>query len=447
MTTVITYGTFDLFHEGHRRLLERARALGDRLIVAVTTDAYDVSRGKLNVSQPLVERIDNVRSSGLADEIIVEEYEGQKVLDIQRYHVDVFALGSDWLGEFDYLRDYCDVVYLERTKGVSSTQLRAQSHGVLSVGIVGAGRIAHRFVAESRFVSGVDVETVYSRRTGSAVDFVAQHELKQASATYDDLLDAVAAVYIATPHPTHHDYAARAIEAGVHVLCEKPMTLTRAETAHLYDMAATADVVLLEACKTAFCPGFQHLVGVARSGVIGRVRSVDATFTKVVPSGREHDPDGGGSISELATYPLLAAIKLLGTDYADMHTTSLVPAGSPVETFSRIDLTYPHSVASARTGLTVKAEGDLVVAGSQGYIYAPAPWWLTESFEVRFEDGSRNRKYYHTFDGDGLRYELAEFASMIQTGARESYKLRRDESVAIAGIIERARTHPDTVIR
>ena len=134
---VITYGTFDLFHEGHRRLLERAKALGDHLIVGVTTDNYDDSRGKLNVQQSLMDRIANVQNSGLADEIIIEEYEGQKVQDMQKHDVDIFAIGSDWLGKFDYLNDNCKVVYLDRTKGVSSTQLRDVA-GVLRVGIVGA---------------------------------------------------------------------------------------------------------------------------------------------------------------------------------------------------------------------------------------------------------------------------------------------------------------------
>ena len=128
MKKVITYGTFDLFHEGHRRLLERAKKLGDYLIVGVTTENYDKSRGKLNVQQSLMERIENVKKSGLADEIIIEEYEGQKVDDIQKYNVDVFVIGSDWTGKFDYLREYCEVIYLERTKDISSTKLRAEKN-------------------------------------------------------------------------------------------------------------------------------------------------------------------------------------------------------------------------------------------------------------------------------------------------------------------------------
>lgn len=443
---VITYGTFDLFHEGHRRLLERAKALGDHLIVGVTTDNYDDSRGKLNVAQTLMERINNVVASGLADEVIIEEYEGQKIQDIQKHEVDIFAIGSDWLGKFDYLKDYCEVVYLDRTKGVSSTQLRNETAGVLRVGIAGAGRIAARFVAEARYVSGVSVEAVHSRTWERTKEFADRHELEWANQSYEDLLGHVDAVYVATPHDTHYDYTKRAIEAGLHVLCEKPMTLSRAQTSELFELAAARGVVLLEAVKTAFSPGFQRMVAVARSGSIGQVRSVDATFTKLVDSGREMVGADGGSISELATYPLLAAVKLLGLGFTDLQTVSLRPPGSQVEVFSRIDLTYPHAVASARTGLGVKAEGDLVVAGSAGYIYVPAPWWLTEYFEARFEDSRKSKKYYYKFDGDGLRYELAEFASMIRSGTSESFKLRPAESIAIADMIERARASA-TIIR
>lgn len=436
---VITYGTFDLFHEGHRRLLERAKELGDYLIVGVTTDNYDDSRGKLNVRQSLMDRIRNVQDSGLADEIIIEEYEGQKVQDMQKYKVDIFAIGSDWLGKFDYLNDYCTVVYLDRTKGVSSTQLRNEDGGVLRVGIVGAGRIAARFVAEARYVSGVSVEAVYSRNHERAAAFAQRCELQYANETFEDLLQHVDALYVASPHASHYDYARQAIEAGVHVLCEKPMTLTRQATAELHELAAARQVILVEAIKTAFSPGFQRMVAVARIGTIGTVRSVDATFTKLVDEGRELHGDDGGSISELATYPLVAIVKLLGTDYTDVRTHSFRPQDSEVELYSRIDVTYPHAIASARTGIGVKAEGELVVAGTKGYVYVPAPWWKTEYFEARFENPAKNKKYYYKFDGDGLRYELAEFAWMIRNETPESFKLRSAESIAIAGIIEQAR--------
>ncbi len=185
---VITYGTFDLFHEGHRRLLERARALGDHLTVGVTTQQYDDGRGKLNVRQNLMERVRNVEATGLVDEVILEEYEGQKIHDIQRLGIDVFAIGSDWLGKFDYLRDYCDVVYLERTRGISSTQLRDESQATLNLGVVGSGRIARRLVREARFVSGVNVDAVYSRTPAHARAFAEELELGTVHDRYEDLL-------------------------------------------------------------------------------------------------------------------------------------------------------------------------------------------------------------------------------------------------------------------
>ena len=436
---VITYGTFDLFHEGHVRLLERAKALGDYLIVAVTTENFDDARGKLNVRQSLMERIRNVERSGLADEVIIEEYEGQKVTDIQKHGVDIFAIGSDWMGKFDYLEDYCSVVYLDRTKGVSSTQLRDEFGGILKVGVVGSGRIAHRMVAEARFVSGVSVEAVYSNTPSNTRRFADTHELRVVANSLGQLLDEVDAVYVASPHGTHASIATTAMEAGRHVLCEKPLSLTRKESEELFATAAEHRVVLLEAIKTAFSPGFQRMVAVARSGSIGQVRSVDGTFTKLGETGREIEAPDGGAISELASYPLVAIVKLLGTGHIDQRTVSVWPEESEVDTFARIDLTYPNAVASARVGLGVKAEGDLVVAGTRGYIYVPAPWWKTEYFEARFEDQRDNKKYYYKFDGDGLRYEIAEFASLIRNETPESFKLRAAESVAIASIIEEAR--------
>ncbi len=115
MVKVITYGTYDLLHYGHIRLLERAKALGDYLIVGVTSDDYDKTRGKINNQQSLIERIEAVKETGLAVEIIVEEYEGQKIDDIRRMGVDIFTVGSDWEGYFDYLNEYCKVIYLPRT--------------------------------------------------------------------------------------------------------------------------------------------------------------------------------------------------------------------------------------------------------------------------------------------------------------------------------------------
>ena len=142
MTKVITYGTYDLLHFGHINLLTRAKALGDYLIVGVTSEDFDRNRGKINVKQSLMERIEAVKALNIADEIIVEEYEGQKIDDIKRYGIDIFTVGSDWVGKFDYLNEYCKVVYLERTEGVSSSGLRSEQSKI-KLGIAGDLSLIH----------------------------------------------------------------------------------------------------------------------------------------------------------------------------------------------------------------------------------------------------------------------------------------------------------------
>jgi len=438
MKKVITYGTFDLFHEGHFRLLQRAKALGDYLIVGVTTENYDDSRGKLNVQEGLMKRIENVKASGLANEIVIEEYEGQKVNDIQKYQVDIFAIGSDWTGKFDYLNQYCEVVYLERTKGVSSTELRAEHNGVLRLGLVGYGRIAHRFIAESKYVSGINVEGVFGINVESLRSFVRRHELAFYATDYDEFLDNVDAVYIASPHLTHYDYARRAIQRGKHVLCEKPFVLESERSKELYAMARSKECVLLEAIKTAYAPGFLRLTSIAKSGQIGQIKNIDATFTKLVEGNvRELQANtAGGSVTELASYPLLAIIKLLGEDIEEVDFYTYADPVNNVDLFTKMNIRYRDAIATAKVGLGVKSEGDLIISGTKGYIYVPSPWWKTEYFEIRFENAADNKRYYYKFDSDGLRYELAEFVSMINKKNYQSYKLTPSESTAIVGVIE-----------
>ncbi|MBU1619169.1 MAG: glycerol-3-phosphate cytidylyltransferase [Gammaproteobacteria bacterium] len=123
MKTVLTYGTFDLFHIGHLNLLKRARELGDKLIVAVSTDEFNATKGKTTL-MPFEHRVELVRSVRYVDEVIAESNWDQKVSDVQKHKVDIFVMGSDWQGKFDFLKPHCEVVYLPRTDNVSSTDLK-----------------------------------------------------------------------------------------------------------------------------------------------------------------------------------------------------------------------------------------------------------------------------------------------------------------------------------
>ena len=175
MKKVITYGTYDLLHQGHLNLLKRAKELGDYLIVGVTNDNFDRDRGKLNVRNNVLERVEAVKATGYADKIIIEDYVGQKIDDIQKYNVDIFAIGSDWEGKFDYLNEFCKVVYLPRTQGISSTMLRAESQDEVKVGIIGCGRVANRFPSEARVVSGVNVCAAYDIDESKSMAYAAKY--------------------------------------------------------------------------------------------------------------------------------------------------------------------------------------------------------------------------------------------------------------------------------
>lgn len=121
--TVLTYGTFDLFHIGHLRVLQRARALGDRLLVGVSTDEFNALKNKKSVI-PFEHRKEIVESVRYVDLVIPENDWEQKIDDVKKHAVDVFVMGDDWEGKFDFLKEYCDVVYLPRTRDISSTLLR-----------------------------------------------------------------------------------------------------------------------------------------------------------------------------------------------------------------------------------------------------------------------------------------------------------------------------------
>lgn len=437
MKKVITYGSFDLFHRGHYSLLERAKKLGDYLIVGVTTEQYDEYRGKLNVVDSLLTRIENIKKTGLADEIIIEDHPGQKVEDIQKLNVDIFTVGSDWLGVFDFLSEYCEVVYLERTKDVSSTMLRNKNFNIIKLGIIGSGRIATRFVPEAKYVSGINVEGVFNPNIDSAEKFAQKFELNFYTDNINEFFSQIDAVYISSPHNTHYEYIKLALNAEKHVLCEKPMTLSGEEVRECYKIAKEKGLILMEGIKTAYAPGFNQLISIAKSGVIGKIRDVEGCFTKLVSGDKRElkKEENGGSVTELASYPLLAIIKLLGLDYESISFESL-KNDDGVDLYTKIHLKYPKSIATAKIGLGVKSEGELIISGTRGYIYVAPPWWKTQFFEVRYENPENNEKFFSKFLGDGLRYELSDFVSTINGNTKKGYKLSENESVAIANIIE-----------
>ena len=433
MKKVITYGTYDLFHEGHYNLLKNAKALGDYLIVGVTSGDFDKTRGKLNVRDSLMTRIKHVEETGFADEIIIEEYFGQKIDDIKKYDVDIFTVGSDWKGHFDYLNEYCEVIYLDRTKGISSTEIR--NTNTIKLGCHGVEQVTARFLEEAKYVSGMDIGAVYVENKPDYLDkLVEDYELK----IYPDqeaFYDAIDAVYIVVEPKYQFQAIMNALKHKKHVLVEFPILVTDEQLQEITDLADANGCIFMEGLKTAYTPAFGKLIALAKSGIIGNILSVDANFTQIL--GKQLAEQirlvDGGSVNALASYPFLAFVKFLGLDYKDIQFFSRND-DKGLDMFTKILVSYENAVATSNVAISGKSEGDMIISGDKGYIYVPAPWWKTEYFEVRFEDLNMNRKYFYKFDGEGLRYEISEFIQCI-LNKKNSILLTIEEIRAITKMI------------
>lgn len=436
MKKVITYGTYDLLHYGHVRLLEKAKRLGDYLIVGVTADDFDKTRGKINVQQSLNERIEAVRATGLADEIIVEEYEGQKIDDIRRYDIDIFTVGSDWVGKFDYLNEYCQVIYLERTKGVSSSELREQKRSIL-LGLVGDSTYLNKVEAESHFVNGIKISGICTDEIENMSDGVKRLQLITDS--YQELLDVSDAVYIHSHPRMHYSQVKLALQQGKHVLCESPMAFKTSECSELYELARTNHCILMESLRTAYATAYYRLLLLVKGGKIGEIVSVDATCTSLKDLEGLSEQQLGktwNSITAWGPTALLPVFQLLGVHYKDFAIAShFLDEKKTFDTFTKIAFIYRNAVASIKVGTGVKSEGELIISGTKGYAYVPAPWWKTDYFEIRFEDPTQNKRYFYQLDGEGIRYEFADFAKSIEK-KKESFYIDETVSTAIAKIME-----------
>ena len=417
MKKVITYGTYDLLHHGHVALLKRAKALGDYLIVGVTADGFDKERGKLNVSQSLAERIENVRQTGIADQIIVEEYEGQKISDIQKYGVDIFTVGSDWVGKFDYLSEYCQVVYLPRTRGISSTVLRASAKPALKVGILGVDSMAERFFAEAKVVSGMEVAAVYDPDLQKVTRFCRGKSALERLETEQEVYSACDAVFINTPANEHYQQILDAIDAGCHVMCNPPMFLSVEQANECYQKADEAGLMLFEGIKTLYFPAFEHMLLLVKSGIIGTVKDIDVSCSQI-PEHMELVVQNKylDSLYDWGTSALLPIIKIYESECLDSQLINFQT--DDFSYFTRGLLRYQSATASIKVGKGMKVEGELIITGTKGYLYVPAPWWKTEYFEVRSEDLRNVKKYFYSYEGTGLRYMIYSFLNAINDPER-----------------------------
>lgn len=434
MVKVITYGTYDLLHYGHIQLLKRAKALGDYLIVGVTADSFDLNRGKINVQQSLMERIEAVKATGIADEIIVEEYEGQKIDDIRRYDIDIFTVGSDWIGHFDYLKEFCQVIYLERTEGISSTELRSE-YQELRIGLVGEPSVLMKFERESHFVNGITISCFYTTVESDAA--MKLREKCEQVILYEELLDKSDAVFIASKPQEHYNHIKQALTLHKHVLALSPVTISMSQYNELLLLAKNNECVLMDALKTAYSTAYTRLLLMAKSGKIGKVVSIDATCTSLEELNHAILKDKWNSLCGWGPTAMLPIFQILGTDFISARIYSHIIDDSLLfDSFTKIDFTFPKAVASLKVGKGVKSEGELIISGTHGYIYVPAPWWKTDYFEIRYENPIDNQRFFYQLEGEGFRYEQLSFLKAIKKG-QSIANIEPKVSEAIVSIMEK----------
>lgn len=313
----------------------------------------------------------------------------------------------------------------------------------MRIGIIGTGRIAARFADTALTgVESIYISCVYNPREESALRFIQQHNIQACTADWDEFVDNIDAAYVASPHETHYEYSRKLLLSGKHVLCEKPAALKKEHVRELIDIAQNNQLVYMEALKTAYCPGYKALIKIAESGRIGRIVEVEAAFSRLTPlNTREYkDDDCNGSFLEFGSYTLLPVLTLLGCEYDDI-TFRTVRAQNGVDAYTKAFIEYKDEyidkTAIVKTGLGAKTEGQLVVTGTNGYILAKSPWWLTKEFEVRYENPGKIERYRFGYEGTGLCYEVREFVHRIKNNDKKTVDISDNISIAMAGVMER----------
>jgi choline-phosphate cytidylyltransferase len=428
---VITYGTFDLFHEGHYNILKRAKAEGDYLIVGVTGESYDAERGKLSVQDNLATRIENVKKTGFADHIIVEEYLGQKIPDIINYGVDVLVIGSDWKGKFDHLNKYCEVKYLERTKDISSTQIRETVMKNFKFGIVTDDLEDSDAVMEPKHVSGIHVESVFSEDADIARQFCEKYELDNGYSNYIEFLDSVDIAYIKVPRRKRYQYIKDAILRGKHVISDAPGTLQVEQEKELNELSKSQGVVWLNNITTLYLQAFGQLLWNARGNLIGDLVSLRCSISKCM-----YGDHTNSDFIDLAYYPICTIIKIFGVDYKDTKFHLLKNEQGEI-TYGTLSFVYEHSIASAEIGVDYDVESGMVILGTKGSIFVPGDWWRIGYFKIKMNDEATYKRYSFNLDGNGLRYLIQALLALVRSDRTESQRLLTSESETIIELLSK----------
>jgi len=317
------------------------------------------------------------------------------------------------------------------------------SQASLRWGILGPGGIARAFTGDLR-TAGLDVVAVGSRRLESAQAFAADFGIPRAHGSYEDLVadPDVDIVYIATPHPLHAANALLALEAGKHVLVEKPFTLTGAEAEAVRDAAAAGGLLAMEAMWTRYLPHMIRIREIVASGVLGELRALTADHTQLITSDPAHRLNalelGGGALLDLGVYPVSFAWDILGEPLSIVASARLGETGADTE----VATIMAHASGALSTTLSAsRAAGPNTasIIGTEARIDIDRVWYSPTSFRVVAPDGRVLEEYRSEIEGRGMQYQALAAERIIAAGRTDSDELPIDESVAIMATLDEIR--------
>ncbi|BCU76353.1 Gfo/Idh/MocA family oxidoreductase [Luteolibacter sp. LG18] len=322
-------------------------------------------------------------------------------------------------------------------------------------GILSTGRIAVVFAKAMESSKTGKVVAVASRDGRKAEEFAAGFDIPDFYGSYEELIDdpTVQAVYIATPHPQHAEWALRAIRAGKHVLCEKPLTMNHEETSEVATEARAWDVVVMEAYMYRCHPQTQRVLDLIRRGAIGRVGMVHATFGFDAPfsgGGRLWSKElGGGGILDVGGYTTSWARLVAGAvegkpflDPVEVHGSAIFHPETGVDTQAAANLVFPNGMlGQVSCSIGLGQENAVRLYGTEGWMWIPSPYIVNRHLEPSrifiFKPGAtKPEEILVTPDRPLYTYEADAFADAVRAGEREVAAMTLDDSLGNAAVLD-----------
>lgn len=414
------------------------------------TDIFDAGRGKRFLAQDVVQRIENVHRTGLADLVVLEECD-DKINNLLKYSIDIVAVFDTWEGPAAYvenLRTYCEVVYIpEVVANVSSTLLR----GVVRIGAIGSSEGINGLLTAASVTSGVRIVALQAESQQATGSIVAKVDSIRGCETLEQLYKSVEAVYLAANTSSRKESILRALQAGKHVLCESPLSLSRADAEACFQLAFDKGLVLLESIQSAFTPAMERMTAIAQNGKIRHVLSVAVNLS--VPM-TDHGTQSGcqsttSDNKKIRVHhvgeTLLPVVRILHGRPVIGIDCNVIPSGSthnPAHV-CQLSIIYEGATATIMIGHGIIIPEALTVVGSEGYLTMPTPWREASKIDlqynhINFEEASDKQSFDFPTRRGGYRFDLAEFAAVIKLGRPQSHMLTVDDQVQICALIERA---------